>query len=51
MKIKVVTDVVTRRAGGVFDAVRDMFTNNIFSGQQVEVLSYKDGMIDADPPS
>ena len=46
MKIPVVTDVVTRRAGGFFDAVRDMFTNKAFIGQDVEILSYKDDMIE-----
>lgn len=51
MKIPVVTDVVTRRAGGFFDAVRDMFTNKAFIGQDVEILSYKDDMIEQDLPS
>lgn len=51
MKITIVTDVVTRRAGGVFDAVRDMFTNSVFTSQQIEVLSYKDDMIKDDLPS
>ena len=46
MKIQVVTDVVTRRAGGVFDAVRDMFTNKVFSDHDVEILSYEDDMIE-----
>lgn len=51
MNITVVTDVVTRRAGGVFDAVRDMFTNNVFSEQYVEILSYEDDKIAEDLPS
>lgn len=51
MKIQVVTDVVTRRAGGVFDAVRDMFTNKVFSDHDVEILSYEDDMIEEDLPS
>lgn len=51
MKIQIITDVVTRRAGGVFDAVRDMFTNKLFRAQDVEILSYEDDMIEADLPS
>lgn len=48
MKITVVTDVVTRRAGGVFNAVRDMFTSQIFSTQHIEILSYQDDFVDKD---
>ena len=51
MKIQIVTDVVTRRAGGVFDAVRDMFTNKAFTDHDVEILSYEDDMIEEDLPS
>lgn len=42
MKILIFTYSVTRKAGGVFDAVRDLFTNKIFTNQDIELFSYKD---------
>ncbi len=48
MKIIVVTDSVTRRAGGLFDAVRDMFSNIAFKKIDFRILSYYDEFIKED---
>ena len=51
MRIVVVTDVITRRAGGVFSAVRDMFLNKSMMAQDLQILSYIDDKIEEDLPS
>ena len=40
MNILVFTPSVTRTAGGVLDAVRDLFTNINFNGHRLKVLSF-----------
>lgn len=42
MKVSVVTYSVTRRAGGVFDAVRDLFTNKNFKECALQLFSFED---------
>lgn len=51
MNITILTYSVTRTAGGVFDAVRDLFTNSAFSGHNLKVLSYKTEHLEEDLPS
>ena len=48
MNILIFTYSVTRSAGGVFDAVRDLFTNSVFSNQCLKILSYCDKYCDED---
>ncbi len=48
MNILIYTYSVTHSAGGVFDAVRDLFTNKAFNSHHLEVLSYKENDIDGD---
>lgn len=50
MNVLIFTYSVTRSAGGVFDAVRDLFTNAAFDGQDLKVLSYRDEYCDEDVP-
>lgn len=42
MDILIFTYSITRTAGGVLDAVRDLFTNKAFNSQKLEILSYKE---------
>lgn len=45
MKIQILTYSITRNAGGVFDAVRDMFTNKAFANIQLNIISFFDNYI------
>ena len=51
MKIIILTYSVTRTAGGVFDAVRDLFVNSAFKKHQLKIFSFIDENIDKDRPS
>lgn len=51
MNILIFTYSVTRTAGGVFDAVRDLFTNATFTRHRLKILSYYDKEIEKDLPS
>lgn len=51
MNIQLFTYSVTRRAGGVFDAVRDLFTNRYFAEHDINVISYYDDMLEQDRPA
>ena len=42
MKILIFTYSITRKAGGVFNAVCDLFTNKAFTGEEIKIFSYKD---------
>lgn len=42
MDIVIFTYSVSRKAGGVFDAVRELFTNSAFKVCNLKILSYKD---------
>lgn len=48
MNIQLFTYSVTRKAGGVFDAVRDLFTNRNFAGHNINVISFEDDMLEQD---
>jgi len=50
MNILILTYSVTRTAGGVFDAVRDLFTNSAFLQHKLKVLSYFDKKVKKDLP-
>lgn len=50
MNIIIVTSSVTRTASGLFDAVKDLFVNNAFAGQQLRVLSYENSYVKEDLP-
>lgn len=50
MNILILTYSVTRTAGGVFDAVRDLFTNSAFLQHKLKVLSYFDKEVKKDLP-
>lgn len=51
MKVLILTYSVTRTAGGVFDAVRDLFVNTAFKKHQLKIFSFIDENIDKDRPS
>lgn len=51
MKIVIFTYSVTRTAGGVLDAVRDMFINRQFAGHKLNVMSFKGKYLEEDMPS
>lgn len=51
MNILIFTYSVTRTAGGVFDAVRDLFTNAVFVKHRLKIMSYYDKEIENDLPS
>ena len=51
MNIQLFTYSVTRRAGGVFDAVHDLFTNRYFAEHDINVISYYDDMLEQDMPA
>lgn len=51
MNVVIITDVITRRAGGVFNAVRDMFKNPVVSKVTLTILSYFDDKVEEDIPS
>lgn len=51
MKILIFTYSVTRTAGGVFDAVRDLFTSSVFSAQKLKIFSYESAYLKGDVPS
>lgn len=51
MKVLILTYSVTRTAGGVFDAVRDLFVNSAFKKHQLKIFSFIDENIDKDRPS
>lgn len=42
MNILIFTYSITRKAGGVFDAVRELFTNKAFNSQRLKILSFRD---------
>ena len=48
MNILVFTYSITRAAGGVFDAVRELFTNTAFSTHNLNVISFRDEYCDMD---
>lgn len=50
MKISVYTYSVTRSAGGVLDAVRDLFMNKVFEKQELTFFSYMDEFVEMDLP-
>lgn len=51
MKIQLLTYSVTRKAGGVFDAVRDLYTNRFFAEHNINVISFEDEMLEQDIPA
>ena len=51
MKVLIFTYSVTRAAGGVFDAVRDLFTNNTFASHNLKIFSFYDEHVKEDLPS
>ena len=51
MNILILTYSVTRTAGGVFDAVRDLFVNSVFKNHQLKIFSFVDENVDKDRPS
>lgn len=51
MNILILTYSVTRRAGGVFDAVRDLFTNDVFARHKLKIFSFHDDAEEEDLPS
>lgn len=48
MNILIFTYSVTRTAGGVFDAVRELFTNTAFKQEELKIISYQDEYCDED---
>lgn len=48
MNILIFTYSVTRTAGGVFDAVRELFTNTAFKQQKLKIISFKDEYCNTD---
>lgn len=51
MNILIFTYSVTRTAGGVFDAVRDLYTNGAFSDHRLKIFSFKSEHLKEDLPS
>lgn len=51
MDILIFTYSVTRTAGGVYDAVRELFTNAAFKQEKLKLLSFQDEYCDADLPA
>lgn len=51
MNILILTYSVTRTAGGVFDAVRDLFVNSVFKNHQLKIFSFIDENVEKDRPS
>lgn len=51
MKVLILTYSVTRSAGGVFDAVRDLFVNSAFKEHRLKIFSFLDENLDKDKPS
>lgn len=41
MKILIFTYSITRKAGGVFNAVCDLFTNKAFTGEEIKIFHIK----------
>lgn len=50
MRILIFTSSVTRTAGGLFDAVREMFTNEAFANHDLKILSFEGDYIEEDVP-
>lgn len=48
MKVLIFTYLITRMAGGVFDAVRDLFTNRVFEKLNIKIYSYFDDYVKED---
>lgn len=48
MKILIFTYSITRKAGGVFDAVRDLFTNSVFDWVKLRIFSFEDEYVRED---
>ena len=46
MNILICTYSITRTAGGVFDAVKDLFTNKTFHKHNLKIISFSDKHID-----
>ena len=42
MHILIITYSITRSAGGVFDAVRDLFVNSAFTNHHLKIFSFID---------
>lgn len=42
MDVLIFTYSITRKAGGVFDAVRELFTNEAFNSENLKILSFRD---------
>lgn len=51
MDILIFTYSVTRTAGGVYDAVRELFTNAAFKQEKLKLLSFQDEYCNADLPA
>lgn len=51
MNILILTYSVTRSAGGVFDAVRDLFVNSAFKEHRLKIFSFLDENLDKDKSS
>lgn len=51
MNILIFTYSVTRKAGGVYDAVRELFTNESFKQEKLKILSYRDEYCNTDLPA
>ena len=51
MNVLIYTYSITRMAGGVFDAVRDLFTNRVFNKVNLKIYSYLDDYVKEDLPS
>lgn len=50
MKILVTTNYISRKAGGLLDAVKDLFQNQTFQDQAIELYSFWDEYSEADMP-
>lgn len=48
MKIQIITSSISRQAGGVLDAVKDLFSNKAFDTKSLSFLSYSDLYSDKD---
>lgn len=50
MNILIFTYSVTRSAGGLFDAVRELFTNRAFRGERLKIMTFESAGMAADVP-
>lgn len=51
MNILIFTYSISREAGGVFDAVRELFINPVFKKEELKILSFRDKYSDVDLPA